>query len=200
MTALVLPDTSRWRTWAAMVADFGSVEEMHGSGHWNLDGDPVATREGCADLVAMTRATAPGDEERGMVASTYFWIAATDGGPDDELVGFLHLRHRLNAFLLEEGGHVGYSVRPAARRRAHATAALAAVLPIARERGLERLLVTCDVGNEASARTIARHGGTLEDVRNGRERYWIELGADVSGAVGTEVRQPRRDAGGTAPR
>lgn len=200
MTALVVPDTARWRTWSAMVADFGSVEEMHGSGHWNLDGDLVATRAGCADLVAMTRATAPGDDERGMVASTYFWIAATDGGPDDELVGFLHLRHSLNAFLLKEGGHVGYAVRPAARRRGHAAAALAAVLPVARERGLERLLVTCDVGNVASARTIARNGGTLEDVRNGRERYWIELGADVSAAAGTVVPRPRPDEGDTAPR
>ena len=33
------------------------------------------------------------------------------------LLGFLSVRHELNEFLLEEGGHVGYSVRPSARRR-----------------------------------------------------------------------------------
>ncbi len=45
--------------------------------------------------------------------------------------------------------------------------------------GLDRVLVTCDPGNTASARTIERSGGQLEDTRDTsdgpRRRYWITL-------------------------
>ena len=39
--------------------------------------------------------------------------------------------------------------------------------------------MTCDPDNEPSRRTILRNGGVLEDVRSGKERYWI----DVTGAA-----------------
>lgn len=156
-----------------MVEDFGGTEEMHGSGHWNLSGDPVATEAGCADFVAMTEVTAPGDLDGTRVASSYFWITAGDGGPDDEVIGFLNLRHTLNDFLLEEGGHIGYSVRPSARRRGHASAALGLALREAAGLGIDRVLVTCDEDNEPSRRTIEANGGVQEDVRSGKRRYWI---------------------------
>ncbi|MBE1602632.1 putative acetyltransferase [Streptomyces stelliscabiei] len=42
-----------------------------------------------------------------------------------------------------------------------------------------RVLITCDDDNVASARTIERNGGVLEDVRTTDEgikrRYWITL-------------------------
>jgi predicted acetyltransferase len=60
-----------------------------------------------------------------------------------------------------------------------ATWALAAVLDEARKLGLERVLVSCDDSNTASARTIERNGGVLEDVRTTvlglTRRYWISL-------------------------
>jgi predicted acetyltransferase len=77
------------------------------------------------------------------------------------------------------GGHVGFGIRPSARRRGLARWALRAVLLQARSLGLERVLVSCDDGNVASARTIEANGGTLEDVRERdggpKRRYWIEL-------------------------
>ncbi len=51
----------------------------------------------------------------------------------------------------------------------------AASLGQARVLGLERVLVTCEDDNVASARTIERCGGVLEDVRQGMRRYWIDL-------------------------
>lgn len=39
----------------------------------------------------------------------------------NELVGRVHIRHRLNSYLLLRGGHIGYAVRPAFRRRGTAT-------------------------------------------------------------------------------
>ena len=36
--------------------------------------------------------------------------------------------------------------------------------------------MTCSTENPASREVILGNGGELEDVRNGTERYWIELG------------------------
>ena len=44
-----------------------------------------------------------------MVHCTYFWITE-----DGEFVGYLALRHSLTPWLLDEGGHIGFSVRPVA--------------------------------------------------------------------------------------
>ena len=89
------------------------------------------------------------------------------------------LRHELTDFLLNAAGHIGYGIRPSARRRGLATWALQAILVQARGLGLTKVLVTCDDANVASAGTIEKVGGVLEDVRDtelGRtRRYWITL-------------------------
>ncbi|MGW2233417.1 GNAT family N-acetyltransferase [Streptomyces sp. NPDC001759] len=110
----------------------------------------------------------------GRVHATHWWIVE-----DDTYLGAIDLRHYLNDFLLDVGGHIGYSIRPSARRRGLATWALGAVLPEARALGLSRVLVTCDDDNVGSARSIERNGGILEDVRTTdvgiKRRYWINL-------------------------
>jgi predicted acetyltransferase len=98
---------------------------------------------------------------------------------DRVLVGRVSIRHELNEFLTNEGGHIGYAVRPAYRRRGYATEILRQALIIARAEGVDRVLVTCDEHNSASAKIIERMGGALEDVRMGsdgiaKRRYWIE--------------------------
>ena len=110
----------------------------------------------------------------GRVPCTFFWLLDEDRGAGDEVVGFLAVRHALNDFLLEQGGHVGYSVRPTARRQGHAARALRLGLDHAAGLGLDRVLLTCEPGNAGSRRTIVAAGGVLEDVRAGKERYWVE--------------------------
>ena len=98
----------------------------------------------------------------------------------DDIVGRVHIRHELTPALLEEGGHLGYGVRPTHRRRGYATQMLAQGLEVVRGLGVQRALVTCDDDNPGSIRTIERCGGVLED-RRPREggtltrRYWIDL-------------------------
>jgi len=58
-------------------------------------------------------------------------------------------------------GHTGYSIVSWKRLRGHATAALRAVLPYAREIGLPYLEVTTNTGNTGSQRVIAKAGGVL---------------------------------------
>jgi predicted acetyltransferase len=99
--------------------------------------------------------------------TTLWWI---DG---EDYLGRLAIRHRLNDFLLDVGGHIGYDVRPTRRREGHATAMLRAALPWARRIGIDPALVTCDDDNVGSVRVIEEAGGVLEDVRGIKRRYWV---------------------------
>jgi predicted acetyltransferase len=171
---LIAPTTRLRRAWLDCRDDWGRGVHQDGSG-LHPD-DDVDSADGFAGWVArLLRAgdpdLEPGD---GLVHCTYWWIV--DG---DTVLGTISLRHELNDFLLRAGGNIGYGIRPSARGRGLAGWALAAVLPCARGLGLDRVLLTCHVTNEASRRTIERQHGVLEDVRDtelGRlRRYWIAL-------------------------
>jgi predicted acetyltransferase len=133
------------------------------SGRW---ADP----EGFASYVARLRADALEESPRpaGFVPGTTLWWVN-----DQEYLGRITIRHRLTEALRDVGGHIGYDVRPSARRRGHATAMLAAALPVARGLGIDRALLTCDHDNMASRRVIEANGGVLEDKHGGTLRYWV---------------------------
>jgi len=130
--------------------------------------------EGFSDFVDYLIAS--GDPEvppaDGWVKQTTFWFV--DG---DRYLGSIRVRHSLNEMLLEEGGHIGYDVRPTARRRGYATQMLAGVLPFAHSLAISSALVTCDTENVASRRVIERCGGQYEDTRNGKMRFWVTTAA-----------------------
>jgi predicted acetyltransferase len=113
----------------------------------------------------------------GFVPHSTFWLVDAN----DEIVGISNLRHRLTDSLLRFGGHVGFGVRPSARRRGYATELLRATLVEARSLGLSRVRVTCDQRNVASAKTILRNGAALAEEefmpehRRVVSRYWIDL-------------------------
>lgn len=102
---------------------------------------------------------------------------------DGEIVGCSRLRFELNALLEQEGGHIGYDVRPSARGRGFGDLMLRLVLPEARRAGLERALITADADNYPSLRIIEKNGGVLAgealSVKSGKlvRRYWIDLTA-----------------------
>jgi predicted acetyltransferase len=95
---------------------------------------------------------------------------------DGRILGGIVLRHIFDDRL----GHIGYGVRPSARRRGVASWALGEMLQEARAvLGVDRVLIPCLADKVASARTIERNGGILEGIREGRNgpvrRYWITL-------------------------
>lgn len=98
----------------------------------------------------------------------------------EHLVGMTNLRHHLNDYLLNYGGHIGYSVRPSERQNGYATQMLRLTLEKAKERGIGKVRICCDHYNVASAKTIRANGGVLEDElfdsSDGMltQRYWIE--------------------------
>jgi predicted acetyltransferase len=58
-------------------------------------------------------------------------------------------------------GHIGYSVVPWKRGRGYATQALKALLPAARNEGLQFVEITTDTDNVASQRVVISAGGVL---------------------------------------
>ena len=113
----------------------------------------------------------------GLVPATTFLVVRV---VDNQLVGMINIRHRLNDFLLKSGGHIGYNVRPTARRKGYATAMLKLALIHCRQvLKLGKVLITCDKENVGSAKTILANGGRLENELSeaGRimSRYWIDL-------------------------
>ena len=108
-------------------------------------------------------------------ATTYIAISTNDG----RLIGMIDVRHRLNDFLLNFGGHIGYSVRRSERQKGYATEMLALALKECMKLDIKKVLSTCDKDNIASAKTIINNGGVMEnEIQDGdgiTQRYWINL-------------------------
>ena len=175
MPALITPDVRLKESFLAAMAEFAAegrtadgsgigsdLEEW--TGRWQTD-------EGFAAYVAEKVAEREGVVSEDWVLCTNLWWV--DG---EEYVGRMSIRHELNHWLREVGGHIGYDVRRSRRREGHATAMLAAALLVARDLGIEQALLTCDDDNLASRRVIERNGGVLEDERRGKLRYWVPTG------------------------
>ena len=98
-----------------------------------------------------------------------------------QMVGILNIRHELNARLEELGGHIGYSIHPALRRRGYATELLGLALAYCRDTlGLKQVLIHCYDDNAASIRTILHYKAVLENKVTDEEgrlvrRYRVKL-------------------------
>lgn len=140
---------------------------IHGSAGFIL----AENYESWLEDVTRAQTEAPPDFVTG---SVYFALV------NGNIVGTIALRYYLNESLLNTGGHIGYGVRPCERRKGYGAQMLALVLEKCRDRGMDRVLVTCDWDNTASAKTILKNGGVFENEfceENGNRvrRYWISL-------------------------
>lgn len=117
--------------------------------------------------------------EEGRVPATQF-LAIRE--KDEKLIGMVQVRHELNDYLLKFGGHIGDCVRPSEQGKGYATEQISLVLAFCQVLNIDKVLITCKKDNVASARTIVKNGGVLEnEIPNEFEnnvmmqRYWIEL-------------------------
>ena len=184
-----------------------ALAEYHAEGrHLELDAVALADEEEFARYVAALNADVerPGESARfiarltgtepeaypdGYVPQTTLWWVA-----GAEYLGRLAIRHRLTPHLLDEGGNMGYEVRPSARGRGHATAMLAAALPLAAALGIDPARVDCDTDNPASRRVIEKNGGRLEREEN--DTLFFLVPTAMSGVAGEAAREgaPARGA------
>ncbi|MBO3738560.1 GNAT family N-acetyltransferase [Actinoplanes flavus] len=176
MAELAAPTVRVHASFLAAMAEFGA--EGRGTVHdatetgreMRLFSAVWTAPEGFADYVRWLIGQAREDSPRpeGYVPATNLWM--TDG---DEYIGRLAIRHRLTERLLLAGGHIGYDVRPSARRRGHATRMLREGLAVARGLGITSALLTCDVDNVASRTVIEHNGGVLENRHEDKWRFWV---------------------------
>lgn len=168
----------RWRGQALAFRSrmFAENAQIDGSAYF----DTVDTFDDWLDLNADY--ALPETTPEGRVPATSLLITRTS---DDVLVGMLSIRHALNDFLREFGGHIGYSIHPDYRRLGYASEALRQALHLCKTQlHLETALLTCAATNIASRRTILKNGGVFEgsSEHDGEmiERYWIDLGGDTN--------------------
>ncbi|MFI7491427.1 GNAT family N-acetyltransferase [Micromonospora echinaurantiaca] len=173
MPELIAPTTRLHTAWLDAHAEWGPGQHEDGFG---LDpSDDVTSPAGFAAWVArlLDQSDPAKPLDAGRVPCTYRWIVE-----HDRVLGGIALRHGSSDYV-RWAGHIGYGIRPSARRRGLATWALGRMLAEARTVGLDRVLAVCAVDNAASARTIERCGGVLEGVGETRfgpaRRYWIDL-------------------------
>lgn len=112
----------------------------------------------------------------GLVPATTYMAVSTN---DSRLIGMIDIRHVLNDYLLNFGGHIGYSVRKSERQQGYATEMLALALTKCIKLNIKKVLITCYKDNIASAKTIINNGAKLENevIEGNRitQRYWITL-------------------------
>jgi predicted acetyltransferase len=173
--ALTPPTTAVHESFLAAMAEFSA--EGRGPGDGSMIGHDIGTfgaswhsLEGFRSYVEHVRQQAREEAPRPahyVPATTFWWVEGA------EYLGRIAIRHRLTPTLIEVGGHIGYDVRASARGRGHATAMLAAALPVANRLGIDPALLTCHRANVASRRVIERNGGVLEDERYGGLRFFV---------------------------
>lgn len=149
-----------------MMAEFEQTQSAHDGGFWDAE-----------NFVYEEWLKNNQDHEMG-INLPEGWVPGIQLVAFDEsghALGFLNLRLRLNKALLNFAGHIGYSICPSERGKGYAKEALRQGLQVAKEKNIKKALVTCSVGNPASRSVIVSNGGVFEDVRNGVERYWIDL-------------------------
>ena len=96
----------------------------------------------------------------------------------DIFVGAVNIRHHLNKQLIIGDGHIGDGIRPSERGKGLGTAMITLALEECDKLGIKEILMCCDKDNIASARTIIKNGGILENEIEDDgvtvQRYWIK--------------------------
>ena len=143
-------------------------------------GNPLSDPRATDLLAKFERFRKEIDLPQGYVGSTTLWLV------DDEkslFLGQIDIRHRLTERLERYGGHIGYCIRLNERGKGLGTQMLALALPVAKQLGITRCLITCDDDNIGSARVMEKNGFVLGDkldqVIDGdaitTRRYWKTL-------------------------
>lgn len=97
----------------------------------------------------------------------------------NKFLGAVNIRHELNDYLLQYGGHIGDGIRPSMRGKGYGNKIIELALIECKRLGIEKVLITCNKDNIPSKKCIIKNGGILEnEVQKDDEiieRYWIEI-------------------------
>lgn len=146
---LVMPCETYWKSYV------DSYGEMNHDGL--VDGMDWDGKSSAKKYFERAKELSRGENLGDLVAATNFWIIA-----NNEYVGRMSIRHELNEWLRNYGGHIGYEIKKSARKKGYATKALKLALIYCKTSlSLNEVLLTCDDDNIASIKTIEKNNGTL---------------------------------------
>ena len=119
------------------------------------------------------------------VAQTIYWLMEKQADGQISCLGRVSIRHQLTEHLRKIGGHIGYVIRPSARRQGYGTKLLALALDKVNQGQPEidgkQALLTCDETNLGSKKIIEKNGGvfssyTKQETPLPRKLlYWVKL-------------------------
>lgn len=86
----------------------------------------------------------------GHVPNTTLWLVE-----GEKYIGSFDIRHKLNDYLMQNGGHIAYQIIPSARLKGYVKAGLKLSLDYAyKNLGLDKALLTCDFNNIGSYKAM----------------------------------------------
>lgn len=95
-----------------------------------------------------------------------------------DIIGVMDFRYNLDAHYNQSRGNIGIEILPEFQKQGHGKWLLQQAIKIARERGMQKLLLVCDEENIASEELILSCGGLYEDTRKGKnenvKRFLLE--------------------------
>lgn len=103
------------------------------------------------------------------VPTNVYWLYV-DGYP----VGFGKLRHFLTDKLREEGGHVGYAIRPSQCNKGYGTILLKMIIEEAKKMNIDKILLTIRNDNTSSIKVALNNNGKVERINEERHYIWID--------------------------
>ncbi len=159
--SLIFPDSQYWASYIDALR-----EGFSDGGEEPLPDDKIAALEQEPERVMAEMNNPPLDKPvilkdgtaSSRVPQDILWMVAGDG-----FIGKANIRLELNEQLKNNGGHIGYGIRPSYRGRGFGKQILALALQYLQARGVEEALVTCRVDNTASAAVIEANGGVYKD-------------------------------------
>ena len=92
----------------------------------------------------------------GRVPSRTYFLIRED---DDKIIGMINIRLELNESLSKHGGHIGYGIRPTERQKGYNKINLYLGLKVCDEYGIEKVLLSSKIDNQASWKTMEALGG-----------------------------------------
>jgi predicted acetyltransferase len=113
--------------------------------------------------------------DKGRVPQATYWAIV-----NDQVVGKISFRYKLNKALRSQGGNIGYHIRPSKQGKGYGTEMLKQLIPKLGKLGYKKVLITCDETNIGSRKVAENNNGKLEKIApdlEGRNTcyYWIKV-------------------------